>query len=43
MYEYFHEDDMSRLVDIHKVTLEEYKPQDTEVNEICLFFCILKN
>lgn len=31
MYEYFHQDDISRLVDVHKATLQEYKPKDTDV------------
>lgn len=32
MYEYFHQDDIARLVDIHKATLQESTPKDTEVN-----------
>lgn len=32
MYEYFHQDDISRLVDVHKATLQECKPKDTDVN-----------
>jgi len=32
MYEYFHQDDIARLVDVHKATLQECKPKDTEVN-----------
>jgi len=31
MYEYFHQDDIARLVDIHKATLQECTPKDTEV------------
>ncbi|XP_050433160.1 protein cycle isoform X7 [Adelges cooleyi] len=31
MYEYFHQDDIARLVDVHKATLQEGKPKDTEV------------
>ncbi|XP_060839763.1 protein cycle isoform X1 [Rhopalosiphum padi] len=30
MYEYFHQDDIARLVDIHKATLQECTPKDTE-------------
>jgi len=32
MYEYFHKDDIARLVDVHKAILQECKPKDTEVN-----------
>lgn len=32
MYEYFHQDDIARLVDVHKATLQECTPKDTEVN-----------
>lgn len=35
MYEYFHQDDISRLVDVHKATLQDSKPQNTEVNVLC--------
>lgn len=31
MYEYFHQDDIARLVDVHKATLQESKSKDTEV------------
>nr|ARM65423.1 cycle C variant [Acyrthosiphon pisum] len=31
MYEYFHQDDIARLVNIHKATLQECKPKDTEI------------
>ncbi|XP_050542938.1 protein cycle isoform X3 [Daktulosphaira vitifoliae] len=31
MYEYFHQDDIARLVDIHKATLQDGKPKDTEI------------
>lgn len=32
MYEYFHQDDISGLVETHKATLQECKPTNTEVN-----------
>lgn len=47
MYEYFHQDDISRLVDVHKAALKECKPKNTEVNfspkpirETCVCVCV---
>jgi len=43
MYEYFHQDDIARLVDIHKTTLQECTPKDTEVNYAKVIYFKNKN